>query len=45
MTHPAPVNLEPPSLCLFFSFLFAVLSLKEDKVGDGASGGGLVADF
>ena len=32
MTHPAPVNLEPPSLCLYFSFLFALLSLKEDKV-------------
>ena len=32
MIHPAPVNLEPPSLGLYFSFLFALLPLKEDKV-------------
>ena len=31
-TYPAPVNLEPPSLCLLISFLFALLSLKEGKV-------------
>ena len=31
-TLPAPVYVEPPSLCLLFSFFSIELSLKEDKV-------------
>ena len=32
LTLPAPLYVEPPSLCLFFSFCSIELSLKEDKV-------------
>ena len=32
LTLPAPVYVEPPSLCLFFSFCSIELSLREDKV-------------
>ena len=31
-TLPAPVYVELPGLCLFFSFFSIELSLKEDKV-------------
>ena len=43
-TYPAPVYLEPPSLCLVISFLFRIGVIKRGQGGDGASGGGLVAD-
>ena len=40
-TLPAPVYVEPPSLRLFFSFFV----IKRGYGGDGASGGGFVADI